>query len=67
MYYSGVRSQNERTSNIAQGYIEECRYYLILAKDFTALKINLYHFHPSDGEAKLHGRLNSEYLNSLGG
>jgi len=24
----------------------------------TALKINLYHFHPSDGEAKLHGRLN---------
>jgi len=25
----------------------------------TALKINLYHFHPSDGEAKLHGRLSS--------
>jgi len=31
----------------------------------TALKINLYHFHPSDGEAKLHGRLNSDIYRAL--
>jgi len=39
------------------------REWFIVSK-YSALKINLYHFHPSNGEAKLHGRLNSEYLNS---